>query len=905
MNQPLVSVLVPVCNTEKFLRDCLDTLVSQTLEQIEIICIDDGSTDSSPLIIQEFVRKDPRVSVITKPNSGYGDSMNQGLKKASGEYIGIVESDDFVEKEMFKDLYDLGKSCDADVVKGNFMYHTSLTDPKFDPVVNNLVGCVFDQPIDPLKNQGVFLTQPAIWSGIYKKTFLEANEIWFLPTPGASFQDTGFNFKVFAAADTAILTQKAYLHYRIDNSASSVKSQKKIFCVCDEYNEIWRFVELDERRFEALKYRIPQIQFGGYQWNLDRLIESLRYDFYKRFVEDFQKTDSRGLINKDYFDEMAWTKLSGMLSDPVGYFYSIYGPIKVERTYIARFESTDFEAVQKSLDEVLSFIGKDDEVIFYSTGSSDQFDQMANSYASQYGQLFYRSNLFTSEAFELIDDSRLRGDFTVIVAPHLDRSFSDLMQNANNSYDVKIYNTSDLVQLKVPLFTSLLFSDFYSDKVKSIVAIDDYPCKKFAYINKESRISLEEYLDVKEAFLILARRSQELFSQISISYAQSVLSLFRPLWEMLKNSYYWLTYDERLRSGDRPSASWFPTVNYYEEEAHETPIEISVIIPVYNVEGYLGTCLDSVLAQDSKLEVICVDDGSTDLSMEILRKYAARDKRLKVVSQLNGGAGAARNRGIEIAHGKYFAFIDPDDFYPAGDTLQKLINEAESNSALVCGGTLDLVDIDGIPDHALLESNSFYIFKERGFKNFSIYANDYGWIRFIYNRSLFNNKKIRFPELYRYEDPVFLLKVADEAKVFYQIPDITYCYRVEYKETSWDAPKVRDLLQGIRENMDFTHSNGWFGLYSQIVRRLDRDYFNPIENNMDDEEVVARMTEIQSNLDFKNIDFISERGWTFFLLHVFDPKPDLALTRLSKRIEKTRFYSTLQGIRKALKDRKK
>ena len=74
---------------------------------------------------------------------------------------------------------------------------------------------------------------------------------------------------------------------------------------------------------------------------------------------------------------------------------------------------------------------------------------------------------------------------------------------------------------------------------------------------------------------------------------------------------------------------------------------------------------------------------------------------------------------------------------------------------------------------------------------------------------------------------------------------------------------------------------------------------------MDDEEVVARMTEIQSNLDFKNIDFISERGWTFFLLHVFDPKPDLALTRLSKRIEKTRFYSTLQGIRKALKDRKK
>ena len=112
-----VSILVPICNVEKYLRQCLDSLVSQTLAEIEIICIDDGSTDSSPEIIQEYAENDARIKVITKPNSGYGDSMNQGLKKARGEYIGIVESDDYIETDAFEKLYALAKEFDADVAR--------------------------------------------------------------------------------------------------------------------------------------------------------------------------------------------------------------------------------------------------------------------------------------------------------------------------------------------------------------------------------------------------------------------------------------------------------------------------------------------------------------------------------------------------------------------------------------------------------------------------------------------------------------------------------------------------------------------------------------------------------------------------------------------------------------------
>ena len=118
---PKVSILIPIYNVEKYLRQCLESVVNQTLEDIEIICINDGSTDSSPEIIREFASRDSRIKVIDKQNTGYGHSMNQGLKAATGEYIGIVESDDFVELNMFESLYITAKNNGAEVVKSEYV----------------------------------------------------------------------------------------------------------------------------------------------------------------------------------------------------------------------------------------------------------------------------------------------------------------------------------------------------------------------------------------------------------------------------------------------------------------------------------------------------------------------------------------------------------------------------------------------------------------------------------------------------------------------------------------------------------------------------------------------------------------------------------------------------------------
>ena len=115
--------------------------------------------------------------------------------------------------------------------------------------------------------------------------------------------------------------------------------------------------------------------------------------------------------------------------------------------------------------------------------------------------------------------------------------------------------------------------------------------------------------------------------------------------------------------------------------------KISIIIPVYNAENYLRECLDSIINQTLKeIEVICIEDGSSDSSVTILYDYQHRDERITIINQLNSGSGNARNKGIERAKGEFIAFMDSDDYYTTKNTLAKMYNKAKEKRALICGG---------------------------------------------------------------------------------------------------------------------------------------------------------------------------------------------------------------------------
>ena len=284
---PKVSILVPIYNVEKYLRECLDSLIKQTLKDIEIICINDGSTDASLKILRDFERKDNRIKVIDKENSGYGASMNMGLRQATGEYIGIVESDDFVKKEMYEDLYNLAIKNNADLVKSDFILYTAKNKLKrkaglFDINKINRVLSIKDY-LRLLKKQ------PCIWSAIYKKDFLDKNNIDFLETPGASFQDTSFCFKTCVLAQRMYLTNKAYLYYRQDNASSSVHNKSKVFLICQEYEEITKFLNENPEIKKIVNSHKLIKEYGAYMWNLRRIDEEFRDSFIEVFSDTFKK----------------------------------------------------------------------------------------------------------------------------------------------------------------------------------------------------------------------------------------------------------------------------------------------------------------------------------------------------------------------------------------------------------------------------------------------------------------------------------------------------------------------------------------------------------------------------------------------------------------------------------------
>lgn len=315
---PLVSVLVPIYNVEEYLDQCLKSLTMQTLEDIEIICINDGSTDNSSRILQKYVKKYSNFIVINKKNSGYGDSMNRGLEKASGEYIGIVESDDFIESDAFEKLYKLARETRADIVKANYYYHSKNGDVLHRVVKNQKLNT----PLSLADDDSIFLEEPGIWSAIYRRDFLNKNKIRFRTTPGASYQDTGFHFKSFCAAKRIVYTDKAYLHYRTDNASSSVKSLEKVNYVVEEYADIERYIRNLNLPAEVIS-TLQVAKFGAYHWNLQRLPKTLAVKFAKTIKAEFKTTKESGLLQKKYFPSHYWIALQLILHFSPQFYCSI------------------------------------------------------------------------------------------------------------------------------------------------------------------------------------------------------------------------------------------------------------------------------------------------------------------------------------------------------------------------------------------------------------------------------------------------------------------------------------------------------------------------------------------------------------------------------------------------------
>lgn len=203
-----ISVIVPIYGVERYLRQCLDSIASQSFSDFEVILVDDGGKDGCPAICDDYAARDSRFKVIHKANAGYGAAVNSGLTAARGEWIGIVEPDDWIAPDMYETLLSV-TGDDVDIVKANFTY--------IHPWGICRRGINLQPPARPFSAKeypDLLTVHPSIWTCIYRASFLRDAGIRMKEIPGAGWADNPFLYETLCQARKIAFVDKPVYFYR-------------------------------------------------------------------------------------------------------------------------------------------------------------------------------------------------------------------------------------------------------------------------------------------------------------------------------------------------------------------------------------------------------------------------------------------------------------------------------------------------------------------------------------------------------------------------------------------------------------------------------------------------------------------------------------------------------------------
>jgi len=261
--------------------------------------------------------------------------------------------------------------------------------------------------------------------------------------------------------------------------------------------------------------------------------------------------------------------------------------------------------------------------------------------------------------------------------------------------------------------------------------------------------------------------------------------------------------------------------------------DYSIIIPIYNGIRFLDQCLESALRQaDIRKEIICIDDGSTDGSLEYVEKMAKSYSEIVVLRQEHQGAGAARNYGLRNATGKYVAFLDSDDFYLDSCALRKMMDLCEDAGLYICCGIMQVYEKGKFTVQDIFEGviNTSEVCRSIDFREFQ---NDFYYQAYIFNLDFLNKNLVTFPDYKRYQDPPFLLNALIAAGQICYYPVRFYGYRYGHQDSAGiESRFIIDLLQGIRKTLGLAIQGDYRVLVRRIVERLNTRYFETILYNL-------------------------------------------------------------------------
>ena len=238
MNECKLSIIVPVYGVEKYIDKCLNSLVKQSLKEIEIIVVNDGTKDNSQKIIDKYVKKYPdKIKSYIKENGGQGSARNYGLKKATGEDIGYVDSDDFVEKDMYKKLYNKAKENNYDIVVcGNYNVSEDYQNKNIDTFINN-----YNTDLE-----NIFFGKMAVWSKIYKRDILIKNKLEFKEK--VWYEDVAFTLKAIMNSNTfAFIDEPLYDYLIREGSIMNNSNVQRNLEILDAFNDILSYIKHNKK----------------------------------------------------------------------------------------------------------------------------------------------------------------------------------------------------------------------------------------------------------------------------------------------------------------------------------------------------------------------------------------------------------------------------------------------------------------------------------------------------------------------------------------------------------------------------------------------------------------------------------------------------------------------------------
>lgn len=907
---PKLSVIIPVYNAARYLRQTLDSVLNQSLRDIEVICVDDGSTDESPAIIEGYAGKDGRVRLLRQENLHAGVARNAGMAVATGEYLHFLDADDYVLDYAYEAIYNKAVKYDLDCLKfASLVYDTSQDMTVEQPAytLTRLRPGDFNRLLNLEAGSPIYKVNVAPWNGIYRRSFLEEHKIQFNSL--FCVNDRSFFCAVITNAKRMMISRDRLVMHRISMAESLVGVRAQHFeChfqsievvsdrLCQDQTDSEIAQIIMKKEFTDLfvwyrKFHDDSLSGEDICRETERFVEEYKGLYPELLAELYRNTQVRlakgetaelppspdyalrercldpkvsvvlPIYNvEDYLNEALYS-LSVQTLNEMEFICvndgSTDGSMAIIKEYAnidKRFRILDGpnggygKAMNRGIDaaqgKYLGILEPDDFVpekmyqSLYRTAVQNDVDLVK---ADFYRFTVNADGSLRRKAYRFTTD---KSYYNRVINPGEEiETFKFVMNTWSGIYKLDFLNRWHIRHNETPgasyqdngfwfqtfcRATRAWFLDraFYMNRrdnpnssmfnPKKLYCVTEEYQYIWEWMSKDPEL-LEKFTPIFYAkkfsnFMVTYRR---LAPQYQREYLHHIRDEFLPpleaglLDEELFEPVYWKQVHEMVADPD----------------AYHDKIKVSVIIPVYNAEQYLRQTLDSLLVRnETEFEIICVDDGSTDGSLDILREYEAKDFRVRVITQPNGGAGAARNNGMQYARGEYLSFLDADDFFEP-DMLRRAYDQAHTWNTDVtvfrCDQYFELTDRFSSTRYTI---NDDLLPLERPFAGLDIPKNTFkafvGWAwDKVFRADFVRENHLRFQEQRTTNDMLFVYSAIVKAQRITTMPQVLAHHRRNTtslsvtREKSWDC--FYHALCALRQQL-----KDW-GVYDQ----LEQDFIN-------------------------------------------------------------------------------